>query len=196
MFDDHFGEGMGYLLLFAGFFLVVAGSIELTVIHSLLKRTTRRSIRLRIPIIILTAGFLLLMRLDAPLIIFGSILVSAPMAALVPTLVIPDLIDPEFGPNRILDRILICYIAVSLFTALLLFVFSLSGLSMVPAVFRHTPQSNAIIFAGVFILDSFVAFLLFRIMRLVRPARFRGNPGELCSKRRMWRGLGRGRVWG
>jgi hypothetical protein len=169
MFDDHFGEGMGYLLLFAGFFLVVAGSIELTVIHSLLKRTTRRSIRLGVPIIILTAGFLLLMRLDAPLIIFGSILFSAPMAALIPTLVLPDLIDPESGPDRILDRILICYIAVSIFTALLLFIFSLSGLSMVPAVFWHTPQSNAIIFAGVFILDSLVAFLLFRIMRLVRP---------------------------
>jgi hypothetical protein len=169
MFEDHFGEGMGYLLLFAGFFLVVAGSIELTVIHSLQERTTRRIIRQGVPIMILIAGFLLLMRLDASLIIFGSILFSAPMAALIPTLVIPDLIDPGSGP----DRVLICYIAVSLFTAILLFAFSLSGLSMVPAVFWHTPQSNAILFAGVFILDLLAAFFLFRIMQLVRPAHLR-----------------------
>jgi hypothetical protein len=169
MFDDHFGEGMGYLMLFAGFFLVVAGSIELTVIHFFLERTARRIIRLGVPIMVLIAGFLLLMRLDALLIIFGSILFSALMAALIPALVIPDLIDPASGPDRILDRILICYIAVSLFTAFLLFVFSLSGLSMVPAVFWHTTQSNAIIFAGVFILDSLAAFFLFRIMQWVRP---------------------------
>ena len=173
MFDDHFGQGMGYLLLFAGFFLVVAGSIELAVIHSILKRTARRIIRLGVPIMVLIAGFLLLMRLDASLIIFGSILFSAPMAALIPTLVIPDLTDPESGP----DRIIVCYIAVSLFTAVLLFAFFLSGLSMVPAVFWHTPTSNAIIFAGVFILDLPFAFLLFGIMRRVRPAHSR-KPGK------------------
>ena len=92
------------------------------------------------------------------------------MAALIPNLVVHGLTDPEPGP----DRTLICYIPVSVFTAGLLFAFSLSVLSMVPAVFWHTPQSNAIIFAGVFILDSLVAFVIYRIMQAIRPA----HPGE------------------
>ena len=166
MVDDHFGEGMGYLLLFIGFFLVVFGSIELTVIYSLLKRTTNRVLHRVIPAILLLLGFLLLMRFDASLLIFGSLLLVAPIAALIPPLVIPRLIDPESG----LDRILICYILVSIFGAVLLFAFSLSGLSMVPEVFWHTPLSNAIIFAGVIILDTLFAFFIYRIMRAFRPA--------------------------
>jgi hypothetical protein len=166
MVDDNFGQGMGYLLLFIGFFLVVFGSIELTVIYTLMKRTTNRIIHQAIPAVMLLAGFLLLMRFDASLLIFGSLLLVAPMAALIPPLVIPSFTNPESG----LDRILICYIFVSIFTAVLLFTFSWSGLSMVPEVFWHTPLSNAVIFTGVFVLDSLVAFFIYRIMQAIRPA--------------------------
>jgi hypothetical protein len=106
------------------------------------------------------------MRFDALLLIFGSLLLVAPIAVLIPTLVIPSLIDPESG----LDRILICYILVSIFGAVLLFAFSLSGLSMVPEVFWHTPLSNAIIFTGLIILDTLFAFFIYRIMCVFRPA--------------------------
>jgi hypothetical protein len=166
MVNDNFGAGMGYLLLFIGFFLVVSGSIEITVIYSILKRTTNRVIHVGIPAILLLLGFILLMRFDASLLIFGSLLFVAPMAALIPPLVIPGLIDPETG----LDRILICNIFVSIFGAGLLIAFALSGLSMVPEVFWHTPLSNAIIFAGVIILDTLFAFLIYRIMQIFRPA--------------------------
>lgn len=161
--SDGFGEGMGYLLLFVGFFLVVFGTLELAVICSLLKRTTRRSIRLGVPAVLLGAGFLLLMRLDAPLVIFGSIVLVAPAAALLPTLVIPGPGDP--GP----DRILVNYITVAVFNAGLLFVFMLSGLSMDPGIFWHTPLSNAIIFACVLLLDTLFALLVYRIMQGIRP---------------------------
>jgi hypothetical protein len=169
MFDDHFGEGMGYLLMFAGFILVVVGSVGLTVIYSLLMMTTRRIIRWGVPIVVLIAGFLLLARLDAPLFIFGSILFTATMATLIPALVVPNLTDPESG----IDRILICYLSVSVFDAVLLYGFMISGLSMVPAVFWHTPQSNAIIFTCVLILDVLAAYFFFRIMQLVRPSHSR-----------------------
>ena len=89
MVDDQLWAGMGYLLLFIGFFLVVFGSIELTVIYSFLKRTTNRVLHRGIPAILLLLGFLLLMRFDASLVIFGSLLLVAPMAALIPPLVIP-----------------------------------------------------------------------------------------------------------
>jgi len=167
MVDDNFGLGMGYLLLFIGFFLVVFGSIELTVIYNLMKRTTNRIIHQAIPPVMLLVGFLLLMRFDTSLLISGSLLLVAPMAALIPPLIIPSLIDPESG----LDRILICYIFVSIFTVVLLFAFSWSGLSMVPEVYWHTPLSNAAVFAGVVILDTLFAFFTYRIMKAVRPAR-------------------------
>jgi hypothetical protein len=170
MVDDNFGQGMGYLLLFIGFFLVVFGSIELTVIWSLMKKTTSRIIHQAIPAVLLPAGFLLLMRFDASLLIFGSVLLVAPMAALIPPLVIPDLTDAESG----LDDILICYIFVSIFTAILLFAFSWSGVSMVPEVYGHTPLSNVAVFAGVVILDTLCAFFIYPITKAVRPA----HPGK------------------
>ena len=166
MVDDHFGEGMGYLLLFIGFFLVVFGSIELTVIWFLIRRTTSCLLHRGIPVLLLLLGYLLLMGFDASLVIFGSLLLVAPMAALIPPLVNPRLIDPASGP----DRILVCYLLISVFTAVLLFAFGLSDLAMAPEVWRHTPVSNAIIFAGVLILDTLAAFCIYGIMQAVRPA--------------------------
>jgi len=65
-------------------------------------------------------------------------------------------------------RILICYIAVSFFWIDLNFVFFSSGLAMNPEVFRDTPLSNAMIYAGILLLDLLVAFFIFWVMRALR----------------------------
>ena len=166
MVDDNFAQGLGFLVLLIGFFLVVFGLIELTVIYTLMKRTTNRIIRQAIPAVTLLAGFLLVMRSDAWDLTFGSLLLVAPMAALIPPIITPNLTTPESG----LDRILICYVLVSGFTVMLFFAFLWSGLFMVPEVFWHTPLSNAAVFAGVVIPDTLFAFFIYRILKVIRPS--------------------------
>ena len=166
VYDDHFGEGMGYLLLFIGFFLVVFGSLEIAAISYFLKRTKNRFLQMGIPALVLLPGYLLLMRMDAQTMIFLSIFFVGPMAALIPSLVIPDLVKGESA----LDHILICYIVVAVFGAVLLFAFSWSGLSMAPEVYWHTPLSNALVFTGVVILDILVAVFMYGMIKAYRDS--------------------------
>jgi hypothetical protein len=166
VYDDHFGEGMGYLLLFIGFFLMVFGSLEIAAIYYFLKRTKNRILRFGIPVLVLLPGYFLVMGMDASTMIFLSIFFVGPMAALIPPLAVNDLTDPK----STLDRILICYIVIAVFEAVLLFAFSWSGLEMVHEVYWHTPLSNAVVFAGVLILDILVAFFLYGIMKAYRAS--------------------------
>jgi hypothetical protein len=106
---------------------------------------TNRLLHRGIPVTVLVLGYLLTMHIDASLIVFGSFLLVGPMAALIPPFAVPGLTHPE---SRF-RRILICYVAVSLFWIVLNFFFFSSGLAMNPEVFWDTPLSNAIIYAGI-----------------------------------------------
>jgi hypothetical protein len=106
------------------------------------------------------------MRFDASLLIVGPLLLVAPLAALIPPLVNPRFTSPASGP----DRTLIYYLFVAVFAAVLLFAFAGSGLSMAPEAYWHTLFSNALIFAGILIMDTLAAFSIYRFMQVVRSA--------------------------
>jgi hypothetical protein len=158
-------EGWGYIFLFLVIVMFIIGSLELVVVSAILKRTTNRILHLGIPAIVLLLGYFLSMHADASLIVFGSFLLIGPMAALIPSVALPNLTDPE---SR-LTRILVCYVAVSLFWIVLNSLFFSTGLAMNPEVFWDTPLSNAKIYAGIIVLDILVAFFIYGIMHVIRP---------------------------
>ena len=159
-------EGWGNIFLILAFVMFIIGTIELVVISAILKRTTNRILHLGIPAVVLLLGYFLTMHIDASLIVFGSFLLIGPMAALIPPITIPNLTNPESRSVRIL----VCYVAVSLFWIVLNFLFFSSGLAMNPEVFWDTPLSNAKIYAGIIFLDTLVAFFIYGIMQAFRPA--------------------------
>jgi hypothetical protein len=159
-------EGWAIIILYFMLFLIVLGAIELTVIYLILKRTPNRIIHLGIPAIVFLVGYFLLMNSDAAFLVFSSLLFVGPVAALIPPFAIPNLTDPK---SRFM-RILVSYIGVSVFGILYTAHFGLSKIWLDWDIYWHTPFSNAKIYAGLIIMDTIVAFIIYGLMHIVRPA--------------------------
>ena len=107
---------------------------------------------------IMAAGFLLFMQVDAPMLLLGALIFVVPMAVLIPPFVFSD----WFGGEVRFTRILICDILVSFVGVFLPFLLVWSGLSMVPAIYWHTPLSSGLVYACVIALDIGLAAGIYR----------------------------------
>lgn len=138
----------------------IMGVVLLSLVYAVLRRTKNRTVRVGLPALVMAAGFLLLMRLDAPMLLVGALIFVVPVAVLIPPFVFSD----WFGGDVKLKftRILICYLLVALVGVFLPFLLVSSGLSMVPAIFWHTPLSNALVYVCVIALDVGLAAGIYR----------------------------------
>lgn len=143
------GEGfLGMVILFE-IVACLMGVVLLSIVYAVLSRTKTPMIRLGLPALVMAAGFLLVMQIDVPMLLVGALIFVAPMAVLIPPFVFSD----WFGGDVWFTRILICDILVAVVGVFLPHLLVSSGLSMVPAIFWHTPFSNALVYACVVALD-------------------------------------------
>ena len=162
MSDDNFALGFAQLFLLLGFAFIFPW-IELAVVNAILKKTANRALLLGIPAVILLLGYFLVMD-GAGLIILTSLVLIGPMAAIIPPYAIPGLTNPE---GRF-ARILICFVAVTLFGFALIAGFTF----VVPETSEYFPSNllvNAVLYAGIIVLDTAFAYLIYVIMRKLRP---------------------------
>ena len=142
-------------------FVVVLGAALLALIWLVSTRTPNRFLRTAAPVAVMILGIIWLKDTDAGDIIAASVLFVAPMAALIPPFLFPGFTGPETG----IRRIVACDLVVSLFAVGLTFFFVLSGLSMVPWIYWHTPVSNGVVYSVVIALDVFLAAGVYAAMK-------------------------------
>jgi len=149
----------GFLGLVILFVIIagILGVVLLSLVYAILSRTNNRMIRIGLTAVVMGAGFLLLMPLDAPMLLVGALVFVVPMAVLIP----PFVDFPRSGDDVRFTRVLTCDILVSAVGASLPFLLVLSGLSMVPALYWHTPLSNGAVYACVIALDILLATLIY-----------------------------------
>jgi hypothetical protein len=165
--SDNFAAGMAYLFLFIVVITFVVLVIEPPLLHWILRKTTDRNLQLAILALALLPGYLMV-NMGGASVVSWSLLFIAPVAALIPPFAFPDLIGPCCRFRRIISG----YIAVILFSILLVLGFLLSGLYASPAIQRLTPIFTAPIYVGLVILVTLFAFAVYRIMQVVYPAHY------------------------
>ena len=99
--------------------------------------------------------------------IAASILLGIPMAVLVPQYVFPSGYKLITG----FSRVLLCYILIGILGAILPFIFIISGLSMSPFFFWHTPFSNGLVYFCLMAGIIGIATLIFWIMNHLETKR-------------------------
>ena len=151
------GAGAWNYLIWLAFVIVFAGAIEIIPVYLILKRTTRRDIRLLIPALVLLLGFIPMMQFDTDLLVLASFLVIGPVAALIPNCVLPERTPPE---SRF-ARVVICYISVTLFGMVCILGYFWPVRSLVRAFFPHSLLSSAIIYAVIFALDTVFSLFIY-----------------------------------
>jgi hypothetical protein len=166
--SDNFAAGMAYLFGFIAVIIFVVIVIEPPLLHWILRKTTNRNLQLAILALALLPGYLMMMNMGGASIVFWSLLFIAPVAALIPPFAFPDLIGPCCRFRRIISG----YIAVILFSILLVLGFLLSGLYASPAIQRLAPMFTAAIYVGLVIMVTLFAFAVYRIMQVLYPAHY------------------------
>jgi hypothetical protein len=153
--------------------VTVINLIVFSIIYTILKKTTSRFARIIIPVLVILAGYFLLMKADPANLVVGTYFFIAPMAVLISVYHIPGLVDPATG----FEKILICDIMVTVIGVIFLgYVISTQYLNT-PQYYRNMALSNAITYCSVIVLDIVLAIILFRIMsrRKGYPVRGRGT---------------------
>jgi hypothetical protein len=153
-------EGFLYIVIILEIIACFMGAVLLGIIYAILTRMKDRFLRLGILVLAAALGFVVLMGIDAPMLLTGALIFVVPVSVLVPPFVFPGRtgVPPGFG------RILLCYVVVSVIGIFLPFLLVMSGLSMVPEIFWHTPLSNGMIYACVTALDTGLASLMYRVI--------------------------------
>lgn len=134
-------------------FIMILGAALLALIYLVSTRTPNRFLRTAAPVAVMLLGIIWLKDTDAGNIVAASVLFVAPMAALV----IPFLFPGFAGPKTGIKRIVACDLVVSIVTVGFAFWFVLSGLSMVPWIYGHTPVSNSVVYGCVIAVDLVLA---------------------------------------
>ena len=152
-------------LLFV-FVQMVFGIVELIIVYVVLRKTPHRLYHLAVPVWILLLGFILMNSGSVTNIIIGSFILIAPMAALLPMYLVPQLTDPETS----LGRISISYIAVCVFQFLFVYSFAMSEKPFEAYYFfsGHL-YNNALIYTGIVVADILVAFFAFMVLLHLLP---------------------------
>ncbi|WP_298665520.1 hypothetical protein [uncultured Methanofollis sp.] len=153
-------EGFLFLVILFELVACLIGLVLLGCVHTLLTRTGDRLHRLGILVLVTVVGFTLLMQTDAPTLLIGALAFGVPVAVLVP----PFVVSNRSGETPGFRRVLACNIQVSVVGFFFPFLLVSSGLSMVPAIYWHTPLSNGVIYACVMALNIGLATLLYRFL--------------------------------
>ncbi|WP_067049155.1 hypothetical protein [Methanofollis ethanolicus] len=153
-------EGFFFLVILFEVVACVIGLVLLGCVHALLTRTGDRLHRLGILILLAVLGFALLMQTDAPTLLIGTLAFGVPVAVLIP----PFVVSGRSGETPGFRRVLACGILVSVVGIFFPILLVSSGLSMVPAIYWHTPLSNAVIYACVMAVNVGLAELAYRIL--------------------------------
>ncbi|WFN33848.1 hypothetical protein L1S32_08330 [Methanogenium sp. S4BF] len=151
-------DGFLFLVILLEIIACLMGVVLLSFVYAVLSRTKNRMIRFGLPALVMAAGFVLFMPGDAPMLLVGALISVVPMAVLIP----PFVFSGWFGEGVRFTRILICGILVSVIGAFLPFFLVWSGLSMVPAIYWHTPLSNGLVYLCVIALDVGLAAMVYR----------------------------------
>lgn len=153
-------EGIIFVVIIFYFFGGVIGALSLTAGYFLLRHIGNPLICLIILLTGMVINWVYAMRGDAAMMIAASILLGIPMAVLVPQYVFPS------GYKLITrySRVLLCYSLVWVLGGILPFILVISGLSMSPFIFWHTPFSNGLIYICLMAGIIGVATLIFWIM--------------------------------
>ena len=170
-YSELFTEGFFRYCIFLALMLAFFGALEILPMYLILKRTDNRHIRLLLPAMVLLPGFILLMHFDLDLLILASFLVVGPVAALMPNCILPELTPPGLR----FARVMICYLAVTLFGIVVVLAYFWPARSLVREFFLHTPVSNVIIYACIVALDTGFSFLSTCSLLHFGKARGEGN---------------------
>lgn len=142
-------DGFLFLVILLQIIAFLIGVVLLSVVYAVISRTKNRMVHLLLPPLVMGAGFLFLMPNDAPMLLVGALIFVVPMAVLIP----PFVFSNRFGEKIRFTRILICDLMVSVVGVFLPYLLVSSRLSMIPAIFWHTPLSNGLIYGGLIALN-------------------------------------------
>ncbi len=151
-------EGFLFMVVLFEIVACLMGVVLLSFGFAIISRTKNRMIRLVLPALVMAAGFVLFMPIDAPMLLVGALIFVVPMAVLIP----PFVFSHWFGEDVRFSRILICDILVSVVGICLPYLLVWSGLSMVPEMYWHTPLSNGAVYACAIALDIGLAAIIYR----------------------------------
>jgi hypothetical protein len=153
-------EGIIFVVIIFYFFGGVIGALSLTAGYYVLRYIGNPLICLTILITGMVINWVYAMRGDAAMMIAASILLGIPMAVLVPQYVFPS----DYKLKTGFSGVLICYSLVWVLGGILPFILVISGLSMSPFIFWHTPFSNGLIYiclmAGIIVIATLIFWIL------------------------------------
>jgi hypothetical protein len=133
----------------------------LSLILGIMNRIPNRTVQILVPVLVMLAGYLLLMRADPANLILGTHVFVLPMTILLSVRLIPGLADPSTGFTRL---ILGDFFATIIAVIGLGFVIS-SGYLNTLQYYRNMAFSNAITYACVIVFYLLLAILIFKLMR-------------------------------
>jgi hypothetical protein len=139
---------------------LVNGAV-MCLIYTVVRRIPGRAARLVIPVLVMLAGYLVLMKADPANLILGSHFFVLPMAILLSAFLIYGLADPATGFTRIM---LGDFFATLIAVMVLGFVLSSGYLNTLP-YYRNLALSNGLTYAGIIVFDLLLAIILFKLMR-------------------------------
>jgi len=142
-------------------FIVILGLALLALIWLPGTRTTNRLLRTAGPVAVMLLGIIWLKDADAGNVVAAAVLFVAPMAALIPPFLFPGFTGPETG----IRRVVACDLVVSIVSAGLALFFVMSGLSMVPWIYEHTPVSNGLVYFCLIVADILLAAVVYAGMK-------------------------------
>jgi hypothetical protein len=133
--------------------IVFLGLVELAVFYFVSTRTKDRFLRAAAPVAVILLGVSSQMDFIAGSVLATCALVTAPVAAFIPTVLFPGFAGQKTG----IKRIVVCYLIVALLAADFAFYSVMSGLSMVPGMHSLTPVSNGVGFLAALAVDLLLA---------------------------------------
>lgn len=148
--------------LFAIILVVTAVNVAvLVLVRAIVTRMPGRAAQILIPVLVMLAGYLLLMKADPTNLLLGTHFFVAPMAVLLAAVIIPGLADPvtEF------TRILLGDFFLTIIAVVVLGFFIASQYLNTIQYYQNMALSNGITYACVILFDFVLAVVLFKLMR-------------------------------
>ncbi len=128
--------------------------------YFILEKINNRPFRLAVLLAGMAVSMMYVGRGDAPMMLTLSLAFGIPLAVLVPPLCFPERIGGCPGIYGVLK----CYAIIWVAGAILPFLFVVSGLSMVPFIYWHTPFSNAVVFVCLMFWNVVLATVVYRVL--------------------------------
>lgn len=165
-----------YLIQLCAILLIITALnlVVLCIAWAVTGRIISRAGKLVVPLLVMFAGYLLLMKADPANLVLGTYFFVLPMVLLIVVVMDPRPDDPE--PP--LTRLIIADVFATIIAVVVLgFVLSSGSLNTLQ-YYRNMALSNAMTYAGVIVFDLILAVVLFGLMQMRsrRPVRSQKEP--------------------